>query len=411
MLKRISAIVISLLMIFGIAACGKGEYNEKRTLSVWVLSEDYADYIEWAVKNCCDDIDWQAEISVVDSASIEQLIEDSVCKGNIPDIIMLPPEKVETLAKNGILMPFSSLGISIDESRYYGFAVNTGKSDGKLYAMCWHASPGLFAYRRTIANAYLGTDDPVDIANLITDDESFLDVSQLLKAASLNETHILAGISDITRAYWSGDFKSLDEASVAEYFEFVKKLADEGYVYDAEQWSEAWIEGFNDSRSVFGYFLSGIAVDDVLCEVSSESRGDWAVTVPYSGYAWGGAYLSVYSGSDNASDAAELIRTLTVNESAMKKLSLYSGIFTANRNVNDAVASDTKFELSVLGGQNYFKVLISSAEQINSENIQSSNDSVIISLLNACAVNYISGEYELSAATEIFFNSLESFTS
>lgn len=408
-MKRICAIVLSLIVIIGSTACTKTDKTEKRVLSVWALSEDYADYISWAVDNCLADKEWTAEITSVDITSIEQLIDDSSCKGNLPDIIMLPPDKIEEFAKNGTIMPLLSTGLNIDESKYYKFAINSGKVDNILYGMCWHASPGLFAYRRSIADAYLGTDSPEDIEALITDSESFLEVAQLLKAASLSETHILAGIDDFAKVYWDVDLDNLSRENVSAYFELVKALVDKEYIFGAQQWSEAWLAGFNDSRSIFGYFLSGIAVDDVLRAVSNESSGDWAVSVPYSGYFWGGAYLAVYSESDNTADAAELIELLTANEAAMKKISLYSGIFTANISVNEAVSDDPQFELSVLGGQNYFKTLIKSAECITAYSAEPSEKAVILTLLSSCADNYASGEYEIDAAVEAFFTSLESF--
>ncbi len=410
MTKRISAIILSVLMIFGITACTENDKSEKRRVSVWVLSEDYADYIKWAVDNCSTDKDLAIEITCVDADSIEGLIEDSRCKGNLPDTIMLTPDKIEVFAKNGIILPLSSVGFEYEENHYYKFAVNTGKVNGKLYGMCWHTSPGLFAYRRSIAEAYLGIDSPEAMEKLITDSDSFLEVAQLLKAASLGETHILAGIDDFATIYWGNDLSNPSRERVAEYFKTVKTLSDEEYIFGARIWSEAWLEGINDSRSIFSYFLSGIAVDDVLRVVSNESSGDWAVTVPYSGYYWGGAYLCICADGSNTTDAVQLLRLLTADEAAMRKISLYSGIFSANINVNEAVSNDPQFELSVLNGQNYFKVLMKSAERISADSSETSDKAIVLSLLNSCAENYISGDYDIDAAIEAFFTSLESFT-
>ncbi len=410
MTRRIISVFLVLAALLGLISCGEQNKEEKPVLSIWVLSDDYASYIDWTIKNYCSQNERIIEVEAVDFTQIEQKIYDSACKGKTPDIIMLPPEAIEPMAEKGMIAPLSELSSAIDENRFYDFAVNTGKVNGKLYAACWHASPGIFAYRRSIAKAYLGTDEPEAIENLMSDTDSFLEVAQLLKVSSSGNTYVLPGLGDITRAYFGGDFSSLDEEKVAGYFEFAKKLADEGYVYGAQQWSEAWAEGFNDSSTVFGYCLSDIAVRDVLFRIADESIGDWGAAVPCGNYAWGGAYLAIYSGSDDIEISSDIISLLTANESVMIKSSLYSGIFTWNKHVNRTAASDSQFQSAVFGGQNYFRTLIKAADKLSGSSLQSSDDSIAISLLNTCADNYISGEYELSAAVDTFFQSLRSYT-
>ncbi len=409
MLRRILAVFISMVMLFTMASCKNKTTDDINIVNVWVLSEDYAEYIEWVVDNYCSDKGFTVDVQVVDFSDISAEIENSVCKGKIPDIIMMAPENIESMAVNRIIVPFDSLGIRIDKDRYYDFAINAGVVDGVQYAMCWHASPGLFAYRRSISKAYLGTDDPAEIESLIKDKNSFLDVAQLIKASSLGNTYMLVGLDDAARVYWGGDYSAITHEAAAEYFEFAKKLYDDGLVYGADQWSDAWTAGFNDSSTIFGYYLSEIAVNDVLFRVCNESNGDWAAAVPFSPYAWGGAYLGVYSESDNRESASELLYLLTADESVMTRVSLYSGMFSANKNVNNSVASDARFESSVFGGQNYFKVLMRSAEMMDKNSAQKKEDTMIISLLNTCAENYILGEYDVSAAVDTFFASVDSF--
>ncbi len=405
MIRKTLSIILSLVILVTFSSCKSGSINDKIKVSIWVLSEEYKQHIQWACKNYCNDTNWVPDITVVDSSSLLN-IEETVT--NLPDVIMLSPEMIEPMANSKYIMPLSEAGIYPNEEKYYKYAFDTGKVNCKLYAMCFHTSPGLFAYRRSLSKAYLGTDTPENLSLILDDWDSFLDVAQLVKVSSNEETFIVAGIADITRSYFSGDFSKLSEQKVEEYFELSKKLYDGEFVYGAEQWSEAWVRGFNDSKSVFSYFLSGIAVDDVLSEVSNESYGDWSVAAPFSPYSWGGAYLAVGSQSDKKNEAAELIEILTVNEVSVKGLSLYSGIFTANKEVNLSVSNDNKFELSVLGGQNYYKVLIESAEKIENTALSKSSDAAIISLLNSCADNYSKGKYDLPTAVSTFFSLLSS---
>lgn len=407
-MQKALALLLALLIIFSAAGCSEEKSSDKRLLTVWVFSEDYKDYIDWTVNNYCKNNDWYADISVVSPEDMQNFFADSEGR-NLPDVIMIQSEDIEKFANNGIITPLSEAGVSVDKSRYYDFAINAGTVNNKLYAMCWHASPGLFAYRRSIASAYLGTDEPDKISSLISDWKSFLEVSQLVKAASAEETYMLGGTDDITRSYFKGNFSNIEKESLNGYLELAYKLKSESYVYGADMWSQAWLEGFNDSKSIFGYFLSGIAFESVLCEVSDESYGDWAVIAPFSPYTWGGAYFGICSGSDNQTDAANFIELLTVDEPTMEAMTLYSGIFTANKNVNKAVSADSQFELKILNGQNLFDVLIESAENTDYSCVSAPNDSAVIALLNSCAQNYSTDEYELSSVVDSFYKTLNSF--
>lgn len=405
MYRRFLSIILAFNLLFLLSACSKQNTGSKKPLYAWVLSEDYSDCLSWIEKNYCSDFDWKLDISVVDSSDLLQLLDNSE---KCPDVLMVSPEKIKPLALKKYIIPLADAGFVIERDKYYDFAVNTGIVNNKLYAMCFHSSPGVYVYRRSISKAYLGTDEPTQIESLISDWESFYDVSQLISVSSGQKSYISAGAGDIARTYFGGDFTDPSQSDIEGYFDLIKKLHDNNLIYGAEQWSEAWIEGFNDENSIFSYFLSGIGIDDVLFSVSRESRGDWAAAVPFSPYSWGGVYLGICSESSNKAEAAELIGILTKNEAAMKELALYNGIFTANRSVNRNISSDAEFESSVLGGQNYFDILIRSAETIDNNSVQSSIDSPTITLLGSCAEKYINGTYDMETAVEVFFSSYNS---
>ncbi len=411
-MKRVLVLVLLMAVfctfVFG---CGGTEHENQNKLKIWVLSDEYKNCVKWISENYGNN-DYDVDITVIADGDILSCVQESVDNKNFPDVIMTAPESIDLLAEKKLITPLENTGIKIDESKYYSFAVESGKYNGKLYGMCMNASPGVFAYRRSIAAAYLGTSDPADIELLISDWKSFSETAQLLKVSSLERTYITAGISDITRSYFNCIYENTDENKVKEYFEYAKMLSDNNYVFGAEQWSEAWIQGFEDDNAIFGYFLSAIAVDDILCNVSDRSMGDWCLCTPFSSYSWGGTYLTICSESPNKEYAADLIELLTINEESMKAAALQSGIFTANRSVNMSVCNDSKFCLDVLNGQNYYKKLMESAESIeDSGHVNQSNDAMYVMLLNNLAENYINGEYDLNTAVDIYFSTVNGTSS
>ena len=71
-----------------------------------------------------------------------------------------------------VLDVINEIGLTeADLSNQYQYTKDIASVDGKLKAVSWQATPGLFAYRRSIAKKVLGTDDPEAVQEKV--DRSF----------------------------------------------------------------------------------------------------------------------------------------------------------------------------------------------------------------------------------------------
>ena len=95
---------------------------------------------------------------------------------------------------------------------------------GKLKAVSWQATPGVFAYRRSIAKEVLGTDDPDKVQEAVSDWESFAQTAEAVKEAGY---YMLSAYGDAYRVYadnvtsaWveDGALKGGLFGAVSEYF-------------------------------------------------------------------------------------------------------------------------------------------------------------------------------------------------
>jgi hypothetical protein len=71
-------------------------------------------------------------------------------------------------------------------------------ADGKLKAVTWQATPGLFAYRRSIAKDVLGTDDPDAVQEALSDWDKFNAVAE---QAAAKGYYMLSGYDDAYRTF------------------------------------------------------------------------------------------------------------------------------------------------------------------------------------------------------------------
>lgn len=414
-IRRMIALLLALLLCGSLAACEKNNDIDNRVpLTVWVLSEDYKTDLERATSAAFTSIDWRPQIEVVGAEELDLLLsgeEDAISA--LPDVIMLAPDRLAAFVNSGITADLGSLGISFDENRYYGYTISAGTADDStLKAACYEADPGLFFYRRSIAKFYLGTDDPDRIQDMISDWDGFYRTAKQLSEASNGDTYMAVGTEELMAAYLA-DIPLVADGQLSvgekalEFAEYCRVMASEGLIYDAQRWSEAWVEGMSDPQSVFGYFSSGLGMENVLkpcCggTIAGEgSYGDWAAVPGPAPFNWGGCWLAVRSGSAMTEEAAVFIEYFTCEETAMRTDRLISGSFSANRTVVEQIRFDSQFSESFLSAQNCYSQMAQAADGITMNNL-TVYDSVINPIFARYVADYAFERSTLEQAMEDF---------
>ena len=88
------------------------------------------------------------------------------------------------------------VGLTDDDLKdQYQYTKDIVTVDGVQKGTTWQATPGLFAYRRSIAEDVLGTDDPTEVQAALSDWDKFNDVAE--KAAAKGYK-MLSGYDDPT---------------------------------------------------------------------------------------------------------------------------------------------------------------------------------------------------------------------
>jgi len=406
-LRRIlSAALTLLLLAVPLTACSAEDAGEdtRPALSVWVLSEDYKTALERATAASLTSVDWRLEVEVVDTEQLYQLLDESRDSSMpLPDVFMLSPYELPLFVDTDITADLGALGISFDENRYYKYTVDAGtSSDGVLKAACYEPDPGLFFYRRSLAEFYLGTDDPIQIQDMISDWDGFYETASVIGSESHNDTRMVTGVDELMMAYLADVSLTADGAlhigeEAEGFMDYCQRMASEGLMLNAQQWSEAWVVGMSDPQSIFGYFSSGLGMENVLkpCAegtIAGEgSYGDWAAVPGPAPYNWGGCWLSVHSGTDMPDAAALFIQYFTCEEEAMRTDSLISGSFSANRTVVDQIKFDPQFSESFLSAQNCYNLMAQTADGVTMGNL-SEYDIVLRPLFAQCVSEYAFGQ-------------------
>jgi hypothetical protein len=254
--------------------------------------------------------------------------------------------------------PYKDLGINVDkllkEADIAQYTVDIGTNkNGQLVGLGYQATGGAFIYRRSIAKAVWGTDDPKVIKTKVGPGwDKFFEAAAALKAKGYG---IVSGDGDVWHAVeggskqgWIVNGKLFIDPDREAFLDISKKLKDNGYHNDTQDWTDAWFADMKDAgpKKIFGYFGPAWLINYVMAGNSGGSKpgegtyGDWAVCEPPVGFFWGGTWLIANKDSKVKDVVGDIIEWVTL-DSSNTGLQYYwaNGTLSGPGGTKDTVAS------------------------------------------------------------------------
>lgn len=296
--------------------------------------------IHWVIADYLTD---DEKAGHLDELLIEQQ-EEGASEYDWIDLFVIDEVNIEKYIGDGVdvSLDLRHLGIRNRERRQQYSYTRTLASDGfQELGASFDVSPGVFLYRRSVANAVLGTDDPGVVGESVRDWENFRITAEKTGKAGYK---MLAGYDAAFDVYsqavehdWQSDDGSLQiDEHLMQWVETTDDFVKKGICGDAEIGSDEWMAGITGKGDVFGYFLSAEEIElikDEIDESNTDSYGDWGIVPGPAGWYRGGSWLCAAVGSPNPNFSAEIIRNLTCNEQVMQDIYEKTGITVNNRNV------------------------------------------------------------------------------
>ncbi len=256
-------------------------------------------------------------------------------------------------------------------------------ADGAIKGTTWQATPGLFAYRRSIAKDVLGTDDPEEVQAALADWDKFDDV-----ASQANEKgyKMLSGYDDAYRTFsnnvsapWVTDTTVTVDENIMRWVDQTKEYTENGYNNKTSLWDDGWAKDQGPDGDVFGFFYSTWGINFTLlgnsledpdgeAKVGNGIYGDYAVCEGPESYYWGGTWICAATGTDNADLVKDVMLKLTCDKDIMKQITLDTQDYTNNKTAMQEIADDPDFGSDFLGGQNHVALFVEAADKIDMSN-------------------------------------------
>ena len=306
-----------------------------------------------------------------------------------------------------VATPLADLGITEEDmADQYAYTQEiVTDANGAVRGTSWQATPGLFAYRRSIAKDVLGTDDPEEVQAALADWDKFNDVAAQAKEKGY---FMLSGYDDAYRTFsnnvaqpWVDGDKVIVDENIMKWVEQTKEFTDKGYNNKSSLWSDTWAQDQGADGKVFGFFYSTWGINfTLLGNAGDEGFGDWAVCQGPQPYYWGGTWICGAQGSDNPELVKDVMLKLTMDKDIMKQITEDTQDYTNTVSGMQEIA-DSDFASEFLGGQNHIALFAEVAPTIDMSNTspydQGCNESI-----QTAFKDYFDGNVDLETAKANF---------
>ena len=200
MKKRMKSILaMSLVVCTALSGCGvastgsQEERTEGEVVNIYSWNTEFKGIYEAYAKDIAEEHGVEVNFIVVtndDSAyqtNLDEALEEqeNAIDDDKVDIFLVEADYASKYVKSDYTLDvFADVGLTQEDvSKQYQYTKDIVSVDGVLKGVSWQATPGLFAYRRSIAKQVLGTDDPTAVQEKLKDWDSFDAVAEQMRGA------------------------------------------------------------------------------------------------------------------------------------------------------------------------------------------------------------------------------------
>lgn len=428
-MKKLLALVLAAVLVFGMMSVTAAA-DSKVTINLWSFTDELQGMMNKYLElhpEMAEKYEINSTVINNDGSAYVNALESALMNGEV-DIYGAEADYVFKYSQgeaSEYAVPYVDLGIDVAagieaaEIAPYTVDIGTRPSDDQIVALAYQSTGGAFIYRRSIAKAVWGTDDPAVIAEKIgagsNSWDTFFAAAQEVKDAGYA---MVSGKGDIWNVIktaaptgWVVDNTLNIDPMREQYLDLAKTLKDNGFMNDTTAWQEAWFADMKAESKVFGFFGPAWLINYTLGpnsgEGESSSAGDWAVTAPNVGFYWGGTYL--LAGTKDPAKV-ELIKgfiewvTLDTTDDGLQYM-WANGLMNEN-GTKDTVASNVVLarsngETEFLSGQNMFEYFIPANEYATATNM-TQYDSVCNDAWGDAVGQYVAGNVDRDGAIALF---------
>ena len=413
-MKKLLSVLLAVFMIFALVGCGST--NETGTSDapaedpnagkIAINMQAFTDEVPGMLQKFLDthpeygDKYYMNEVITATTDNLYEPVLDEALKAGEVDIYAAEAAFVAKYTQGDMCefaAAYDDLGIdtakAVADSQIASYSVELGTrpSDGKVVGLGYQATGGCFIYRRSIATAVFGDDKPETVEAAIGANsgnwDKFFEAAEACKKAGYK---IISGDGDMWHAVenssstgWIVDGKLVIPAEREEFLDLSKRLKDNEYHNDTQDWQEGWFADMKKSGTALGFYGPAWLInysmhDNAGIGTNDSSEGDWGVCTSNIGFFWGGTWVLASKdviGTEKQDVVKAFIEWVTLDSSNDGlQYQWANGLYKAGDTTKDTVASGVVMdksngEVEFLGGQNMFDKFVPANKYANGKNL------------------------------------------
>ena len=401
-MKKVLALVLAAIMVLSVASLALAEETGK-VLKFYAWNEEFKGFFE-KYYTLPEGVTVEWVIVPSDNGGYQDKLDTDLLDENAQvDMFLAEADYIQKYADSDYTADITAAGVT-DFSNAYEYTVKAASdANGVVKGVSFQCCPSALIYRRSIAKDVLGTDDPAEVQSKLDSWEKFNAVAAEAKAkgyymtASFAETY--RPFSNNCTTAWVDENNNLvfDEqinAWIAQTEEFVKnEYTLTAGIWDQEKNDQMFADGktmcFFGPAWYFNFCMGNAQDPEKGCV------GDWAICEGPAAHFWGGTWLMMPAGTENADIVADIMNAFINNEEVCTALVANEAQFSNNKAVNAKFAADENYGSEFLGGQNDVAVFAAMTDNIKWE-----NHTIYDQLLNEGLQTYLQEYFKGNVATK-----------
>ncbi len=413
-MKKSLFVLVSVLAVLTLAVCAVSA-EEGKVFNIYAWNEEFKGFFEkyYQVPEGVT-VNWI--ITPSDGGAYQQKLDEALLNqadaadDDKVDMFLAEADYILKYTDSEYTQDIRALGFGSEENMYPYTVSAASDAEGVLKGVSFQCCPSAMIYRRSIAQALLGTDDPAAVQEAVNSWEKFNDLAVKAKemgyyiTPSYVETYRVFS-NNVTSPWVDAENNLQFDPQITAWIEQAKTFMDNGYTLSSGIWEEeTTAQMFADGKS-FAFFGPAWYFNFSMGNAQDPEKGcfgDWAICEGPQAHFWGGTWLLAPAGTDNPEMLLDIMETFTNNEEVVSNLVANEAQFANNMVVNQKFAEDPEYGNAFLGGQNDTAVFAELSKNIKFENI-TQYDQLLNEGLQLIMKDYFLGQISEEEALNNFY--------
>ncbi len=198
---------------------------------------------------------------------------------------------------------------------------------GEIKALSNQVSVGSIIYKKSVAKKYLGTNDPIKIAEMFSTEENMLETGKKLKEKSKGKVALFCSWEDVEKMYlggrsvgWVVNGKFHIDQKVQSFIDLAKKLVSNKYETGYSEGTSGYNAAIASDESFLATVLPPSGISQIIGKIDKKAYEGrrWGIAEPPFSFGCGGTWYGISNTSQEKELSWKMLKFITIDTYAMK---------------------------------------------------------------------------------------------